>query len=132
MDVTKQFCGLFLVHVFNVMAASQLSTMTTSADECSWYFITYLTDILFTTFFCFLIMKMLDSYFKSRGLDHLVTGNYFKNTKISCLYWVQQILIWLVTLLLVALLYQIKVTLYLIQLPVLDILGAFSNWALKM
>ena len=101
MDVVKQFCGLFFIHVFNVMAASQLSSMATSADECSWYFITYLTDIIFTTFFCYLTMKALDSYFTKKGMDYLVSGNYFKNTKISCCFWLEQILIWLVVLLVV-------------------------------
>lgn len=101
MDVVKQFFGLFFIHVFNVMAASQLSTMATAADECSWYFITYLTDILFTTFFCYLTMKGLDAYFTRKGYDFLVTGNYFKGTKISCCYWCEQILVWLVTLLVV-------------------------------
>lgn len=101
MDVVKQFCGLFFIHVFNVMAASQLSNMTATADECSWYFITYLTDIIFTTFCSYHAMKAMDSYLTNKGLDHLVAGNYFKNTKISCSYWLQQILIWLVVLLVV-------------------------------
>lgn len=100
----KQFVGLFTIHIFNLMAASKLSELASSADECSWYFITYLMDVVFTTFFSFITMKFLDDYFSKKGLDYLVAGNYFKGLKVSISYWLQQVLIWLATIVLVILL----------------------------
>lgn len=105
MDILKQFLGLLFVHFFNVIAAGKFVEIAETGDECSWYFITYICDVLFTTAGAFLIMKKLDQCFAAKGYpvgqtnQNLVTGNYFKGYKISLKYWVEQAGIWLLVLL---------------------------------
>lgn len=98
MDILKQFVGLLFIHMFNVIAAAKFSAMATQGDECSWYFIIYLVDILFTTGMSFLIMTRLDRWFDANGYKNLVSGNYFKGFHISLCYWTEQLLIWLVVI----------------------------------
>lgn len=67
MDILKQFLGILVVHCFNVIAAENLSATANEGDECSWYFIIYLMDVVFTTVVSFIVMKRLDAYFSKSG-----------------------------------------------------------------
>ena len=67
MDILKQFLGILMIHCFNVVAAENLSSTAATGDECSWYFIIYVMDVVFTTALSFIVMKQLDIYFSKNG-----------------------------------------------------------------
>lgn len=67
MDIFKQFLGILMVHCFNVVAAENLSQTAATGDECSWYFIIYVMDVILTTGISFIVMKQLDTYFNKNG-----------------------------------------------------------------
>lgn len=68
LDCLKQFSSMFLVHSLNVLFAMKYQKLSHIGDECSWYFVTYLTDTFLTTLLAMGLMKLLDYLFDRKGL----------------------------------------------------------------
>ena len=68
LDCFKQFASMLLVHSLNVLFAMKYQKLSHIGDECSWYFVTYLTDTFVTTLLAMGLMKLLDKVFERQGL----------------------------------------------------------------
>lgn len=63
LDCFKQFASMMLVHSLNVIFAMTYNKLSHIGDECTWYFVTYITDTFMTTLTAMGIMKLLDYCF---------------------------------------------------------------------
>ena len=68
MDISKQFLGTGMTHFINIAVAMLLAGGDDSeVDECSWYFIEYLVDVIFFTMIVCYAMGFLDNIFQRNG-----------------------------------------------------------------
>ena len=68
LDCLKQFSSMLMVHSLNILFAMTYNKLSHIGDECTWYFVTYLTDTFLTTLAAMGLMKVLDAYFDHRKL----------------------------------------------------------------
>ncbi len=80
LDCNKQGTAAVFTHMLNVYVAvliSQTLPPMASSDQCTWYLITYLNEVLLGTFLSFLLLKLLDACFIRHGFQSLASGNYY-------------------------------------------------------
>lgn len=68
LDCLKQFSSMMMVHSLNILFAMTYNKLSHIGDECTWYFVTYLTDTFVTTLAAMGLMKLLDLYFDQKKL----------------------------------------------------------------
>ncbi|CAI2377316.1 unnamed protein product [Moneuplotes crassus] len=81
-DNSKQVFGAFLQHCLNMMLAILLSH-TNEADNCDWYFINFICDILIGVPLCYLGLKMVENIGLKYHIEELNTGVYIKELHYS-------------------------------------------------
>jgi len=62
---------MFVIHLLN-LGASIVYSRASSADECTWYFIQYATDVAFVTLMLWGVMALNDKIFEKGGCYVLI------------------------------------------------------------
>lgn len=129
-DTFKQMVGQVSVHFINIYLAMSLSEHQNDvhADQCSWYFITFLIDLFPGLLIILCLSLLFDAVFTKIGAISLVSGNYIEENEGEIFvkygaYWMQ-ILIWM------AILALTKLLLYAMQVPLVGVLSLISTVAL--
>ena len=128
-DTFKQMIGQVSIHFINIYLAMSLSEFKNEdkikADQCSWYFITFLIDLFPGLVILYSLSSLFDAIFTRVGATSLVAGNYIEENDGEIfikygVYWVQ-IVIWMTILVLT------KLLLFALQVPLIGVLSLVAS-----
>lgn len=85
LDIGKQAIVTTFTHFINVFLSVFLQTKTISAagkaDQCAWYFTTFLLDLFPGMLIVFVLNYFIEAFLQSRNLKKFISGNYAINGK---------------------------------------------------
>lgn len=126
-DTFKQMVGQLTIHFINIYLAMSLSEYKNDAkaDQCAWYFLTFLIDLFPGLLIIFCLSSLFDAVFTHIGATSLVSGNYIEESEGEIfvkygVYWIQ-IVIWLFILVLT------KLLLFGMQVPLVGVLSLIAS-----
>lgn len=134
LDTVKQVVGQVIVHFINlyisIFFTARVGRNRQQADECSWYFTTFLVDLFPGLALILLLSFAYERIFLRYDLRTLMPGNYVEDHD-GLLFirkgaYVMQVLLWVSVLLIT------KLCLFVIQMPLLNTIGAFSAVCLRV
>jgi len=128
-QVTIHFINLYISMFFNART-SRIPTGGIKADECTWYFTTFLIDLFPGLLMIFLISSLSEKIFLRLDLKTLLAGNYAEDHDgilfIRTGAYTVQVIVWVITLLLS------KLIVFALQIPLERFLGAFGTLCLSI
>lgn len=123
-----------MIHFINlylsILLNEHVSTLFTKTDECSWYFTTFMIDLMPGLPIIYLISTLYERLFISFELKTLIPGNYVNELDgiliVKRGVYTVQVLLWVSILLLS------KVILILMQMPLITVLTTFSLMFMRL
>lgn len=124
-DVVKQIVGMGIAHLLNIIIAVYISHHYTVNDECRWYFLNFIVDVVFGVWINYLLLRLVNHYINKHAWTKLQTGNYYIGNNCCNSSFIYQLLIWVSIILICKV-----IILCLILLPAHNILNSFGKWIL--
>jgi len=120
LDVSKQGITACSGHLLNLMISEKFSK--DYMNQCNWYFISLITDVLLGTFLNIMTFKQIEIYLSDSNKYKFVSGDYGPND--SWKSWMYQCIIWLLTN------YLVKFFLLLVLFMNVEFFSFLSSWVL--
>lgn len=120
MDVSKQVITACIGHLINLFISEKIGKEY--MNQCNWYFINLITDVLIGTFLNIMAFKQFESYFSNSEKYKFVSGEYYRGN--SCGEWFYQTVIWFVIT------NMVKCFMVLLLFMNLEFFSFFSSWIL--
>ena len=120
MDVSKQGIAACTGHLINLMISEKFGKE--NMNQCNWYFISLITDVLIGTFLNIMVFKHLEIYLSDSKKYRFTSGEYGSDVLWS--KWLYQCVIWL------GIIYLVKIFLLLILFMNIEFFSFLSSWVL--
>lgn len=124
-DVSKQIFGMAFAHLLNIAIAIMLSSHFMSNNECRWYFINFLIDVVFGIPINYGLLCLSNYYIRKHSIKRLETGNYITGYNCCNISYTMQLCLWIFIILL-----SKTLTLLIVILPFQNQLNSFGKWVL--